>query len=706
MGAPLFTDVNANRAAIQEALKLLPTADTFGVMGDGVTDDTAALQLAASAGGIVLPKGMVVKVNGEVMTRTHVSCFVGDAEIIQYADAPIFSTYGAFDAGRQKSISGTLDAGDRSISMDTTASFNVGEWIFVRAGDLLPHVTSGSRLSTIRRIIAKTATVLSLDAPFYRTMTTGLSIIPINLLPRTYMQGVKFSHIDKSNFEPLLKFGLCEGPDLHEVRLEHSGGPGLYLSGVIGGSFNNSRIFDLTDDIGAGHYGYGVLAAGVVRGFQFLSGEAEQCRHAATTGAGPSSGFPADLQTLMNQRGEPEHPFWGPVYCHNTSEAALDTHAQGYGVIYQPNVHGCVRGVGIRATKSVINGGIINGVSRHAILVTGPSQDNDGSASIEAEINDLVITNVKRNTNDGIVLNIEVPGAHLNLNNVTISDFYDDGIYVINGSTINATNLKIDGGDPSRVNRGLILEGPGNRILGGVIKNCDVGIYEGASGSDNSWNWVEFSNNNTDESRVPTYVPKNRHNRYDDGSSGAAGAINDHEIPLGFFVSGRYYTFTFGSVSTLSSIGNGGFRLYPVRIRERITIDQIACEITAGGSSGAVARLGIYKDNGYGYPGALLIDAGTVVATAIAAPASSISQVIEPGLYWFAAALQGAPVSEPTFRTSTGGDPSIGALTMLETIQSANVGYGTTGITGALPSTFPAGATKVASAIRIGVRIA
>lgn len=88
----------------------------------------------------------------------------------------------------------------------------------------------------------------------------------------------------------------------------------------------------------------------------------------------------------------------------------------------------------------------------------------------------------------------------------------------------------------------------------------------------------------------------------------------------------------------------------PLPIADRTAVDRIACEVTSAGTTGAVVRLGIYEDNGENNPGALLVDAGTVDATTTGVKELTISQTLEPGLYWLVAVNQGTPSTTPVLR--------------------------------------------------------
>jgi len=122
--------------------------------------------------------------------------------------------------------------------------------------------------------------------------------------------------------------------------------------------------------------------------------------------------------------------------------------------------------------------------------------------------------------------------------------------------------------------------------------------------------------------------------------------------------------------------------------RVQIYVNVLATDATE------VMRLGIYKDDATGQPGALLADFGTVPMGTQAGsnPASSreivIALTLPPGLYWLCAACQGLTGTGATM-TMCGsvGIPVIG-YTLPANLH--NNGYYAAGVSGPLPAQAPA----------------
>jgi hypothetical protein len=129
--------------------------------------------------------------------------------------------------------------------------------------------------------------------------------------------------------------------------------------------------------------------------------------------------------------------------------------------------------------------------------------------------------------------------------------------------------------------------------------------------------------------------------------------------------------------------------LQPFWISQSVTLTGIACEVSVAGDTTAVARLGIYEDDGTGYPGALLLDAGTVDTTSTGTKSIVISQAVTPGLYWLGLAPQGIAVTRASFRSNSG-TRMIGITNTNTNGASILTAFRNSLVIGALPNPFSA----------------
>jgi hypothetical protein len=128
--------------------------------------------------------------------------------------------------------------------------------------------------------------------------------------------------------------------------------------------------------------------------------------------------------------------------------------------------------------------------------------------------------------------------------------------------------------------------------------------------------------------------------------------------------------------------GVGYLRCKQLSIPTTITVDRIAVDIQAAGWAGAVVRLGIYESDN-GFPGALILDAGTVDATSTGTKTITISQTLAAGYYYLAAVGQGqgSQLSGNAYSASQQIVPIDGTFHVGQGLVSC----GKSGVTGALP---------------------
>jgi hypothetical protein len=186
-------------------------------------------------------------------------------------------------------------------------------------------------------------------------------------------------------------------------------------------------------------------------------------------------------------------------------------------------------------------------------------------------------------------------------------------------------------------------------------------------------------------------------------TSGGAGILPPH-------LSGYWYTTPFSTAYIGSvSIAKSTMHALPFLVPTDTTYDRIAVICTSPQAS-TTYRLGIYADSN-GYPGSLILDAGTVATTTSGERSITISQALTAGQYWLAGVAQGTGtnpgVSGQTvnwlFHTSQ-------TLTNLNSVGSGGAGlvYQLGSISASLPSPFTAGAiwANTATAMRVFVRAA
>lgn len=143
---------------------------------------------------------------------------------------------------------------------------------------------------------------------------------------------------------------------------------------------------------------------------------------------------------------------------------------------------------------------------------------------------------------------------------------------------------------------------------------------------------------------------------------------------------------------TGATMANNILTAAPFVISRGSTVDRIGMEVVTGGTA-SVARIGIYNSTSpiNLYPSSLVVDSGEMDTTTAGVKSASISQVLQPGLYWLAhlsSATAAATIRDASLANYY---PIFGMTTAMPT--QAEVGLTVSQTYGALPSSFTASAT-------------
>lgn len=168
--------------------------------------------------------------------------------------------------------------------------------------------------------------------------------------------------------------------------------------------------------------------------------------------------------------------------------------------------------------------------------------------------------------------------------------------------------------------------------------------------------------------------------------AGAITALNIHPVPA----SGQYfYPVSPLSTGTSSGLGVGTLRVVPFVVPRALAISRVVAEVTSAGEAGSLFRIGIYSASG-NIPSSLVVDAGTIAGDSATVQEIAVSVTLAPGVYFVGGAVQNVATTQPTMRTCGTWTPPI-LLNDGSSLPSANattMGYRSTGVTGALASTF------------------
>ncbi len=155
------------------------------------------------------------------------------------------------------------------------------------------------------------------------------------------------------------------------------------------------------------------------------------------------------------------------------------------------------------------------------------------------------------------------------------------------------------------------------------------------------------------------------------------GAINPHTFELMSEPKLGVPIFPYPVLTSATTRAMTANRLFgvPLCISRAMTLDELLIEVTGAGAGSTYARMGIYLVGPDGYPGALLIDAGTVLTDGVAVKSLAITQDLTGGLYFLAVICSGTPTirgHKPTWTPLGGKSTSLDFIIASVYLDGAN----------------------------------
>ena len=129
----------------------------------------------------------------------------------------------------------------------------------------------------------------------------------------------------------------------------------------------------------------------------------------------------------------------------------------------------------------------------------------------------------------------------------------------------------------------------------------------------------------------------------------------------------------------------------PFSLAEPVTITSIGTNVATAGGTGSVCRFGLYQDSS-GYPGALILDAGTVptvTGSQTLTFVTGLSQALTPGVYWVVIAPQVGTGPVVLLWGTSWGTKFVSGTSKVYGITAWTI----TSVSGSLPNPFTAGGT-------------
>lgn len=353
----------AEAAATAAAAATLPHTSVVehGAKGDGATDDTAAVQAAlnAGAGGNVYfaPGTYRLTANLTVPAGTTITGAGSAATLLDWStkeafDSGFFLSWGAGSFSDATALAETTIPGHHAITVPAEHPFAVGDWVRVRADNLLWGEATPAEY---QRVLTVNGGVLNLSGPVYgeydpaqngtvekANLSTGgvqgLSIRGKGINPGGYG--------DTAIHAPLLRDFFVQ--DVHFTDVENKC---ILLNGVLGASVTDCFFrFDPSFT----PLQYGVAITGACQMISVRGCSSWNDRHMVTTSTSKS--------LSSEYRGIPRHLTITGCTAHGSWQAPIDTHKGGEYITITGNALTSESvGVKVRGRRVVVSGNSIVG---------------------------------------------------------------------------------------------------------------------------------------------------------------------------------------------------------------------------------------------------------------------------------------------------------------------------------------------------------
>lgn len=363
-------DTGALPEKLFDAYKRTVSVEAFGAVGNGVTDDTAAIQAAINAvsargGGVVQLAGKRYCINTQLLLPSYVTlrgAGIGATELIQTGN-PDYVIKAIGSLGTPVYLTANAVAGDTTLQMSSTTGLAVDDYLVLcdnyQYNPLDMSYVSGEMV----QILTKDS---SIQVSLYTRVKGGmessgnyLTLANANIRKITMVDSPAVEDLtitgDKESTSGLIAMKYCTQPRVSNVRLRHGGHYGLRLDTVREGYVDGLIVHDLMDVLADGHVGYAIVLAGANDGVTITNSQFTRVRHGVTTIGGPD-GF-SHRVTISN------------CMAVGTTAAGFDTHAAGDGILFTGcQTYGTIgQGIQVRSINTSVIGCLVSRSANHGI---------------------------------------------------------------------------------------------------------------------------------------------------------------------------------------------------------------------------------------------------------------------------------------------------------------------------------------------------
>ncbi len=336
----------------------------FGAVGDGVTDDTAAVSAALADPSYVLDgAGLTYKISSSLTStvahKIKNATFVGTSGIA--TQQPIIKFTGSIGAGVDLTVDSLADTYTATVTSAST--FSPEQWVRINSTDEFApneNVTNGE-LVRIKSIVSNVLTFYTPLGLAYTTTASG-KVFPITMLENVSVESCKFICNSGTDNGIGLELNYCSDVTLYDVWSQDADySHHLYYQcadvNVFGGKAERTGTSEGLD--------YGIVVSGPCYNVNVFGWTSLDVRHGITIGSLTTSGVGGvsrwvtvsncHVSGALNAGIDAHPPVLEHSFLYNTVSFSADVTSTGDGIISQ-------------GARPILIGNTITGGNRHGIF--------------------------------------------------------------------------------------------------------------------------------------------------------------------------------------------------------------------------------------------------------------------------------------------------------------------------------------------------
>jgi hypothetical protein len=336
----------------------------FGAVGDGVANDTAAIQAAvtaASGSTVLIPEGTykcTAAINVSSNTR-----IVGYGATLDYTSATNYARRVRLDGtvGNGIAITANASANTNSVTVGDASSFAKNDLVFISSDAVFPDTSVKiGELAIVRDISSSTIRFVgplynaysTTDSPIIRKVSpvSNCSIEGITIVGR----GASVATVTSTG-EVGIGATYCRNLTIKDCNILYTDNHGMRIESCYGTHISGNRI--IQEKAGANPSIVGVVLSPIQYGITLI----DACACSIVSGNSIWNGKHGIVWSEANQVGACYGDIIAGNYVEGTWAAGISTHASNFYFVVSGNIiKGCTAGINIRVSRGVVSNNNIN----------------------------------------------------------------------------------------------------------------------------------------------------------------------------------------------------------------------------------------------------------------------------------------------------------------------------------------------------------